>query len=263
MVTYFRSFGPSDVPPTGKQDIYLDLALSRKGVCRHRAFAFLVTALEIGVPARMVVNEAHAWVEVFDGSLWHRVDLGGAAANLDDAPDASRPPYRPPPDPYSWPEGQDSGQDLADRSRERAQSAQSGQGPQGSDPAASSASPGDAGALSSPPPGPSATPPEPQNPKAPRSEVTVTAIDSDVRRGLPLHLQGQITSAGAPCPHLRVDVMLTGPLLSQGVIVGSLSTNEQGKYDGAVVIPRDFSLGDYDLVVATPGDARCAAGQTK
>ena len=30
--------------------VYLDLALSKKGVCRHRAFAFLVTALEPGDP---------------------------------------------------------------------------------------------------------------------------------------------------------------------------------------------------------------------
>src|SRR6185503_4373124 len=58
MVAYFRAFSPSNEPPTGKQDIYLDLALTRKGVCRHRAFAFLVTALSIGVPTRMVVNEA-------------------------------------------------------------------------------------------------------------------------------------------------------------------------------------------------------------
>ena len=44
----------------------VDLALSQKGVCRHRAFAFLVTALGLGIPARMVINEAHAWVEVLD-----------------------------------------------------------------------------------------------------------------------------------------------------------------------------------------------------
>src|SRR6185295_11724872 len=75
MVDYFRSFGPSNEPPSGRQDIYLDLALSKKGVCRHRSFAFLVTALGIGIPARMVVNEAHAWVEVFDSKLWHRIDL--------------------------------------------------------------------------------------------------------------------------------------------------------------------------------------------
>ena len=29
--------------------------------------------------------------------------------------------------------------------------------------------------------------------------------------------------------------------------IGSLSTDDRGRYDGAVVIPRDFALGDYDL----------------
>ena len=71
MVAYFRSFEPSDDFPNDHGDIYLDLALSRKGVCRHRAFAFLVTALNIGVPTRFVANEAHAWVEVHDSRLWH------------------------------------------------------------------------------------------------------------------------------------------------------------------------------------------------
>lgn len=255
MVAYYRAFAPSDAPPSGRQDIYLDLALSQKGVCRHRAFAFLVTALEIGIPARMVVNEAHAWIEVSDGALWHRVDLGGAAANLDHEPEQGRPPYVPPPDPYAWPESRDSGQDLAERNRQ-----------QGNGNGASGQNAGDAGAASSsasasPTSAPTSDPSAPG--RGPESEVVVTAIDSDVRRGLPLHLQGRVSTAGAACPHLRVDVLLTSPLLPQGAVIGSLSTNEQGKFDGAVVIPRDFSLGDYDLAVATPGDARCGAGRTK
>ncbi|MEO7332072.1 MAG: transglutaminase domain-containing protein [Minicystis sp.] len=256
MVGYFRAFAPSNEPPVGKQDIYLDLALSKKGVCRHRAFAFLVTALSIGVPTRMVVNEAHAWVESFDGALWHRIDLGGAAANLEHEPDAGKPSYKPPPDPYSWPEGRDSGQDLADRNRDKAAAAQSNNG--------NGSSSTDADAGTSVAPTTTADPStEPLDPQAPHSDITVTAIDSDVRRGLPLHLQGQVASSGAPCSHLRVDVLLTGASLPSGVVVGSLSTDDKGHFDGAVVIPRDFSLGDYDLLVATPGDARCAPGRTK
>jgi transglutaminase-like putative cysteine protease len=52
LTEYFRSFAPSDDPPPAGADVYLDLALSKKGVCRHRAFAFLVTALNAGIPAR-------------------------------------------------------------------------------------------------------------------------------------------------------------------------------------------------------------------
>jgi hypothetical protein len=80
LVAYFRAFVPSDDPPFGYDDIYVDLALSQKGVCRHRAFAFLVTALGLGIPARMIANEAHAWVEVRGQTGWQRIDLGGAAA---------------------------------------------------------------------------------------------------------------------------------------------------------------------------------------
>ena len=271
MVDYFRSFSPSEEPPSGRQDIYLDLALSKKGVCRHRAFAFLVTALGIGVPARMVVNEAHAWVEVHDSKLWHRVDLGGAAANLENDPDPSKPAYVPPPDPYTWPATRDSGQDLAERNRDQKQS---GQGPDGDQP-------GDGGTATTPTSSPSAPPPpgssDPQEPRGPESEVSVAAIDGDVHRGLPLHLQGQVSSAGSPCAHLRVDVLLvthaersgradpaaSGVAGGGGTPVGSLSTDERGRYDGAVVVPRDLTLGDYDLVVQTAGDARCGAGRTK
>src|SRR5207247_2204830 len=82
LVDYYRSFTDSEDPPPASGDIYLDLALSKKGVCRHRAFAFLVTSLGLGIPARMVTNEAHAWVEVHDGSGWRRIDLGGAGRAL-------------------------------------------------------------------------------------------------------------------------------------------------------------------------------------
>lgn len=258
MVAYFRAFAPSDDPPSDKKDIYLDLALSKKGVCRHRAFAFLVTGLEIGIPTRMVVNEAHAWVEVFDGSLWHRIDLGGAAANLDHEPDPTKPAYKPPPDPYTWPESRDSGQDLADRNRDKSPSSSQSSGSGGG------ATGADAGAPT-PAPSSNATDPlsEPSDPRAPRADVTVAAIDSDVRRGFPFHVQGSVATSGAPCSHLRVDVVMTSPQLQQGIVIGSLSTDERGRFDGSVVIPRDFTLGDYDLVVSTPGDNRCAPGRSR
>ncbi len=271
MVDYFRSFSPSEEPPSGRGDIYLDLALSKKGVCRHRAFAFLVTALGIGLPARMVVNEAHAWVEVHDSRLWHRIDLGGAAANLENDADPTKPAYVPPPDPYAWPTSHDSGQDLADKNRNQQQNGP-GSGSDGSEA-------GDGGAASPPAPTSAPQPGDATDPRLPESEVSVTAIDGDVRRGLPLHVKGQVQSAGAPCAHLRVDVVLAGHVERGGArrsergpgqatpappvsLIGSLSTDERGRYDGAVVVPRDLSLGDYDLVVQTPGDARCGAGRT-
>lgn len=253
MVEYFRSFEPSDVAPRGREDIYLDLALSKKGVCRHRSFAFLVTALNIGIPARLVVNEAHAWVEASDGSLWHRIDLGGAAANLQQENDPSRPPYAPPPDPYAWPTTQDSGQDLAQRSRNE-------QGPQRTQDADGGA-PSPSSSAVSPAPSPTAT--NDDDARRPPSDVTIELDGADVRRGTPLHLRGSVSGAVGPCGHVRVDVWLSGGAAPRPIVVGSLSTDERGGYDGVVVVPRDFGLGDYDLSATTPGDTVCGPSRQR
>ncbi|HEU4408999.1 MAG TPA: transglutaminase-like domain-containing protein, partial [Polyangiaceae bacterium] len=118
LVNYYRSFEESSEPPPASGDIYVDLAKSKKGVCRHRAFAFVVSALALGIPSRLVTNEAHAWVEVHDGSLWHRIDLGGAAAAFQDTtPQADRIAHRPPPDPFPWPEREASAREVAERTR--------------------------------------------------------------------------------------------------------------------------------------------------
>jgi hypothetical protein len=84
LVHYFRSFEPGDPPPP-QGDIFSDLAVGRKGICRHRSFAFMVAALELGVPTRYVTNEAHIFVEIWvPGSSpgWMRIDLGGGAEEL-------------------------------------------------------------------------------------------------------------------------------------------------------------------------------------
>ncbi|MBW2525378.1 MAG: transglutaminase domain-containing protein [Deltaproteobacteria bacterium] len=266
MVAYFRSFEPSNEFPNDHGDIYLDLALSRKGVCRHRSFAFLVTALNIGLPTRFVANEAHAWVEVHDSRLWHRIDLGGAAATLADQPHLDRPPHVPPPDPYPWPTGRDSGEDLAHREREAAlRQLISSQGGDGTG----------ATSRSTPSPVGSGPPDEPERPGAhdgaggagetheqlPESTVTVDTLDHDVFRGLPLHLKGRVRSKGRGCGNLRVDVVvLVGPARKERR-VGSLSTDERGVYDGAVVLPRDLPTGDHELLVTTRGDRVCGPGQ--
>ncbi|HRI67080.1 MAG TPA: transglutaminase-like domain-containing protein [Polyangium sp.] len=261
MVDYFRSFEPTDAPLRERADIYLDLALSKKGVCRHRSFAFLVTALNIGIPARMIVNEAHAWVEVYDGTIWHRVDLGGASANLqEEQPDPSRPMHTPPDDPYAWPENQDSGQELANRTRST-----SGGGGQSSPNGTSSANTSDSAAPPSsaaPPPVPTSPPSTSIDPNATPAEISIASTGTEVRRGMPFKVSGQVKTSGAACAHVRVDVLLRSASAPAGVAVGSLSTNEQGAYDGAVVVPRELPLGEYDVIVRTPGGGRCGPGES-
>jgi hypothetical protein len=56
LTAHFRAFEESVEPPPDSGDIYLDLARAKKGVCRHRAYAFVVTAQALGIPARFVQN---------------------------------------------------------------------------------------------------------------------------------------------------------------------------------------------------------------
>ncbi len=282
LVTYFRGFTESEDPPSSSRDIYLDLALSRKGVCRHRAFAFLVTALSLGLPTRMVVNEAHAWVELHDGRSWRRVDLGGAGQTLHD-PLSNNVPHDPPPDPFSWPQGATRGDDLADRAR----SARAGQPPTpASSPsgapagsassAAAAASSGARGAFFDPPgsssgfgssgssgssgrgkPGSPGTPDDRQP-----SIVTMAVAGADAHRGAPFKVRGQVSSDGEPCGHVTVEVVLRSR--TQGdVPIGQLATDERGAYDGAIVLPAAVPLGDYDVQARTLGDSRCGLGFSK
>lgn len=86
LVRYFRGFVVGDLPKEGKGSLYLRLSESKKGACRHRSYAFVVTALQAGIPARYVDNELHAFVEVWipsgpgrgENGYYRRINLGGA-----------------------------------------------------------------------------------------------------------------------------------------------------------------------------------------
>src|SRR6185503_18059339 len=125
---------------------------SQKGVCRHRAFAFLVTALGLGISARVVTNEAHAWVEIEADGLFRRIDLGGAAGAIDEGTADARPAHRPPPDAFGWPQSDSgSGSQAAERGRRASSGGQPGQ--------PGSTAPGDGPGRSSTSSGPSRTDP--------------------------------------------------------------------------------------------------------
>lgn len=268
LVAYFRSFAPSDDLPTAKGGVPLfeELTASKKGVCRHRAFAFVITAHGLGLPARMVRNEAHAWVELYDGNVWHRVDLGGAADRLDTRQDPSSPQHAPPSDPYAWPEGaeRESGRELADRTS----SGQSGQrtGQTGSrDGADGGASGPDGGSSFTPTPSSTlgsvdgGLSPTPADDERPASKLEVKMSAGQVRRGEPLAVSGRVEADGDGCRGVRVDFALRADS-GRLVPIQSLSAGEDGRFDGSIVVPHNLEVGEYELVVSTPGDARCGVG---
>ena len=254
LVAYFRGFVDSDEFPTDRDDVFLALALSKKGVCRHRSFAFLVTALGLGLPARMVANEAHAWVEVNDGTIWRRIDLGGAGRALD-ASLTEGVKHSPPPDPFAWPPNATRGDELADRAR----GATSSPGSSGGGGTKSGAElrrlrvrQGDR--------------PRERRPRdlrssrrSPRLARRARRGDADARRGSPLRVRGEVVADGAACGHLLVEIGLRDAR-GRDLPLGALATDDDGKYGGALVVPGFAPLGDYDLYARTSGDARCGRG---
>ncbi|MBM4318595.1 MAG: hypothetical protein FJ125_01205 [Deltaproteobacteria bacterium] len=107
LVEHFRSFTAGPPPPVeAGASTYLDLTLARRGVCRHRAMAFVITAQSFGLPAHYVHNEAHAFAEVYlPGGGWRRIDLGGASAGLQIRNGMGRIPHQPRlADPFPRPE---------------------------------------------------------------------------------------------------------------------------------------------------------------
>lgn len=236
LVDHFRGFHESADLPTATDPalLYEEIALSQRGVCRHRAYAFLVTALGLGFPTRLVHNEAHAWVEVRDGNVWHRIDLGGAPSDVvETRPDALVPNHRPPPDPFGWPEGSTSGARLADRSHGGGRtpwpsaqlSSTSPSSPQGAPGNSDAASPG--GAVSD-------------------TEVKLTLASGEAKRGALIGVRGSASRKGDPCRLARVDLFLTSP--SGARPLGSVATDASGRFDGQVTLPSDVPTGAQEIL---------------
>jgi len=277
MVAYFRAFTPSEDPPRGNDDVYLDLALSQKGVCRHRAFAFLVTALGLGIPARMVVNEAHAWVEVQGDRFWQRIDLGGAAGAIEERVSDARPPYQPPAESFEWPLSAEtgSGHAAAARGRQAGPASPRSEGPRTAGTTTSGSDDVSVPFSSAP-----RSPPATSNRAAsrersadearaspgderPKPRLVVRGDDVHVRRGEPIRVSGSVEVDGVGCGQLRVDVFLRKVDADAKTSIGSLTTDVNGAFEGDVFLPLGFPVGDYDLNVGTPGDARCGPGTSR
>ncbi|MEZ4390589.1 MAG: transglutaminase domain-containing protein [Polyangiales bacterium] len=92
----FRAFRDADLPAPPSGSLFRALATGGVGACRHRAYAFALTLMALGVPARFVGNEAHAWVEVqIPGNGWTRIDLGGWDVPLQEQGHGGAEPFVP------------------------------------------------------------------------------------------------------------------------------------------------------------------------
>ncbi len=256
LVAYFRGFSPSTERPSARGvELYRELVLSRKGVCRHRAYAFVVTALALGLPSRFVHNEAHAWVEVNDGTRWHRIDLGGAASDLSYSAESIA--HVPPRDPFAWPAGEDSGRMAAGRSQGPAPSSRG-------DPSVPSAS-GSSVAPSGVAPSPLGE--QESDDHRPGARVTLSLAGNEALRGARVRAAGEVTSSAGACAAVRVDLFLqptaTEDATGARIPLGTLVTSEEGRYDGYVVVPYAVPPGDYEVRASTPGGAVCGEGTSR
>lgn len=127
MVEYFRTY--EDVAIPAKPDdvgYYKHLALVHKGVCRHRAYAFVITANAYGLPTRFVTNDIHAYAETWlPGYGWLQLDLGGRELNMQVTGPSESDPFIPPrselPEPENFKENREAFQrNVQDPSRRRA-----------------------------------------------------------------------------------------------------------------------------------------------
>jgi transglutaminase-like putative cysteine protease len=284
LVSYFRAFQAGDIKnPTG--DIYRDLCDSQAGVCRHRAFAFMVTATALGIPTRYVQNEAHAFVEVwFPQRGWQRIDLGGAALRMNvtgaddkrmhrpraDDPFAKPPEYK---DQYTQLEGDIRGltdDQKSERKKPADQAPTSGQiaaGPgkqNGTGGGSGTGSGTGSNALADNSPiGPDRISPDPtkqvkpQDPTKPVPSLGVTTADTSVFRGDALRVQGTATFGGKPIPNHRVDIFLSpaGAGGEGSIPVGYGVTGADGTFKVEVNVPPTVDLARYEIRLSSADDA--------
>jgi hypothetical protein len=293
LVEYYRNFEARPFPDelNGK-DLYASISREQVGVCRHRSLAFVISARAVGIPARYVYNEAHAFVEIYWPRLgWRRIDLGGAAEEVNysgasgadlhqTAPDAlPRPPHfvseleRLRDDMAgSGASTADSGAENSDTDGEQvsqgeASAADAVEVPDtASGQSVNASQTGEAAAeVAARAASGSSEPPEPA--RDPRQPVRIDAVatTSEIFRGNALGLSGSlVTELGRPVGSAELKVYL-GPIGAQsteGLIpLGTLRTDAGGRFEGEFVIPDSVSIGRWSVIVRFEGDERYRPAQ--
>lgn len=257
LAEHFRSFEESEEPPNDTGNIYLDLARGMRGVCRHRAYAFVITAMALGISARFVQNEAHAWAEVHmpERRGWLRVDLGGSAQGLDERSAEHGPDYTP------------AVRDVLPRPAAYEQAARDARRTSEAEPTATGTGPGTTGPTSATgtgATGPSivASPtPAPGPPGVARAPLSL-ALDQEewaVLRGQSFEVTGTATTNGDPAEGVRIEVLLSDPRTGDEQLLGVTVTDEHGVFHASFGIRPDEPVGERRLVVRSPASVRFEA----
>ncbi|MBA2663525.1 MAG: transglutaminase domain-containing protein [Bradymonadaceae bacterium] len=277
LVEYFRDFEGRPLPASARTgDLFETIALGKFGVCRHRSLAFVIIAQTLGIPTRYVYNEAHAFVEVYwPGESWRRIDLGGAAEDVNMRQDGQRRIHDgarndtlPKPPAYlSELErimGQDSPGDDASPGGDQAGDQQIADGDrQGTAGEQAHGQAGETQAL----PSEHDLAPEAIEITAPVAEIDdarrpitirIISADQQVLRGRAIEVRGELAANdGTPLANRSVRVLL-GPVgASSGaaaMVLGTATTGQDGHFLGQFDIARTVSIGRWALIAVFDGD---------
>jgi transglutaminase-like putative cysteine protease len=275
LVAYFRAFEAGSLPPRSSGDTYLDIATSQRGVCRHRSFAFVVTAQALGIPARYVQNEAHAFTEVFVPRLgWARIDLGGASDELRVHNGQEKAIHDPGPDPFPKParfsnSNGGRGTRMSGVSPARQLHRRSAAVSLRTYDRSGQAAPGETTR-----PGPT-TPAEPkritirsddpdaeeeseadQQPARRPTELVLFSPTRIVYRGDQVQVWGRVSSGGSGVTGLPVEIYLSRDGKTGEALLGTVVSGPEGRFRASLPVPRGVAVGDYQVFAATAGDAR-------
>ena len=276
LIEHYRDFEGQPFPDELRgDDVYRSISMNQIGVCRHRSFAFVITASALGIPSRYVYNEAHAFVEIKWPQLgWRRVDLGGAAQDVlmraaeeqrrvhDGGANDSLP---------SPPAYQEELQRLAEQEDARRDNAVSGGPPgeiegggdnagfdAGDGPQSSAAGRDDAGSEQREPGEELA-----DSPFAPDERTeTFARIEgvspAELRRGKAFTIRGRLytgTAQGAVSQR-TLRILITSPTASHpgGKLVGKVETDLAGRFESSLTLPTDLPIGRWALRAVFDGD---------
>ncbi|MBN1655495.1 MAG: transglutaminase domain-containing protein [Deltaproteobacteria bacterium] len=251
---HFRSFEESATGLSNTGDIYLDLVRGLRGVCRHRAYGFVITAQALGVPARFLMNEAHSWVEVkLPGLGWMRIDLGGAARRVEAHGLADKVAYWP-----VWPDELPRPASFVEAYREANQGRNSAMtmraetllGRWVPEPSASDHARSDSPLKKPAHEARSAI--ERAKTAMPKKSVSIQVDQKRVAvlRGRPVKISGRLLAGDATgLGGLEVEVALAVSKPAGKLLLGVIESNPDGGFAGLFPVPTELPVGDYQLIV--------------
>jgi hypothetical protein len=223
----------------------------------------MVTANVLGIPTRYVTNEAHAFVEIWVPERgWLRIDLGGAALELEVTNAEGNTMHRPRgEDPFPKPSAYSDNytqlrgdiEGLTEEQKREARTPLDDEegrlDPRSTDP------------LAPPPRGQLPRVEPSDDPDLIATQIRIDAVDTSAFRGETMRVSGKVRAEGRGAVGLPVDIYLA-PMGSGGDgarRIGSTVSGADGSWSVTLDLPADLDVGRHEVFAHTRGDGTRAA----